>query len=348
MSHRERYRIAPQLAAYGQISTVLAPYLTLIQEPNYRSEIINTDSGGFRFSYRDDVRIDVQSWWSAEKRGIVLGGSFVFGIGATDDRKTLVSTLNSKTGFSFMNLGIRAGNSTQELIAAIPFIAESEYILVCSGINNLVVSIQSAGENDVYGPLFSEGLLKKLSSYPDAELMKRLSLDDVGTTDLFKLLIARIKKVVFGKMPEQKAGRKSTAVLQEYSRSFLEDVSKKAIKRTGRDLGILVKAFSDTSNIVFAVQPFASAISKMLTPEEEQLFAITDNMQLKHWQMLKTELIQLWPAYVHALENICAELDIRFVDLNRIKYNGWVFVDRVHMNDAGYMQSAHYLAQEFI
>jgi hypothetical protein len=347
MMHRERYQIAPQLEAYYQIPTVLAPYLTLIQQPNYRSEIINTDASGFRFSYHGTERINDQSWRNAEKRGIILGGSFVFGVGATDDQHTIVSALNAASGISFLNLGIRAGNSTQELISTIPFLANADYVLVCSGVNNLVVSVQSTGENDVYGPLFSEGLLTKLAQYPDSELLKRLSLQDVGTTFLLNLLRKRIQNVLFGKLDGQKLGQRANFKHGDSERD-LDAVCEAAVDRTQRDLTLLAGACAGKSKLIFALQPFASVMPKKLSSEERQLFAITDKMQYQHWQMLKDELVRLWPTYASRLTEICAELDVPILDLSQAAYDGWVFVDRVHMNDAGYFQSAQHVAKELL
>ena len=132
------------------------------------------------------------------------------------------------------------------------------------------------------------------------------------------------------------------------SEGDLDAVCDKAVERTKRDLTLLADACAGKSKLIFALQPFASVMSKQLSPQEQQLFAITDKMQYKHWQMLKDELVRLWPSYSKQLAEICAELAVPFMDLNQAAYDGWVFVDRVHMNDAGYTQSAQHVAKELL
>ncbi|MBC8394173.1 MAG: hypothetical protein ISS57_11795 [Anaerolineales bacterium] len=340
MSHKERYQIVPQMETYNtKFPKVITPYLTLFHQANYRSEIINTDSAGFRFSYREEVRIDNQSWWSQKDRGIVLGGSFAFSEGATNDHNTLVSNLNSITGSSFINLGIKGGNSIQELITAIPFLADTEKAIVCSGMNNLVVSLQSTGRNELFGPLFSEGLVDKLTNYSINTLVRRASFDEVGTVILIKMLLTRIGKVLFGQRREKKKRR--TAKGQDKYEAL-----RKAVEWTQRDLRIIDRSLPTSVKVTFIMQPFASASSKELTPEEQRLFNITDNLAGSHWEVLKNDLVELWPSYVHELETMCSELGIAFMDLSEKEFDGWVYVDRVHMTDKGYLQAAQFIAEE--
>ena len=43
-----------------------------------------------------------------------------------------------------------------------------------------------------------------------------------------------------------------------------------------------------------------------------------------------------WGDYAGALQEGCAAAGIPFLDLSRAEYEGWCFVDRVHMNDRGH------------
>jgi len=317
---------------------VITPYLTLFHQANYQSPIINTDSSGFRVSYRGDVRIDDQTWWEQEKRGVALGGSFVFGEGSTTDQGTMVSHLNTLTNSAFINLGIKGGNSIQELIAAIPFIELAEKAIVCSGMNNLVVSLQSTGRNEIYAPLFSEGMVAQLSQYSINQLVRRASYDDVGTVILLKLLLARLINILRGRRGSQNKKR----IPKERDR---EEAMRKAIAWSRRDLRIFARSLPEDVKPLFAVQPFASVCSKELVPEEESLFQLTTNLVGSHWQLLKNDLIELWPTYVAELETVCNELGIAFMDLNRMPFQGWVFVDHVHMTDDGYLQAARFITE---
>ena len=46
----------------------------------------------------------------------VVGGSSAFGVGSSNDSKTISSSLAAKTNFKVYNLGFRAYNNFQELI----------------------------------------------------------------------------------------------------------------------------------------------------------------------------------------------------------------------------------------
>jgi hypothetical protein len=339
MSQQERFKIVPQMETYNlKFPKVITPYLTLFHQANYQSPIINTDSSGFRYSYCADVRIDDQSWWGQEKRGIALGGSFVFGEGSMSDRGTMVSQLNRLTDSAFINLGIKGGNSIQELIASIPFIEKTEKAFVCSGMNNLVVSLQSMGRNEIYAPLFSEGLVAQLSQYSINQLVRRASFDEVGTVILLKLLLKRLSNIIRGRRNLKK--QQSAPKVPDK-----QEALRKAVAWSRRDLRILTRSLPDEIRPLFVVQPFASACSRDFVPEEQSLFQLTTNLVGSYWQRLKNDLIELWPVYVDELEAVCKELEIGFMDLNKQDFQGWVFVDQVHMTDEGYKQAAQFIAQ---
>lgn len=57
-----RYIICPQLAAYDDLGTTLAPYLTFASLRNYQSAVVNTDGAGFRVSRTGAATIDTTTW----------------------------------------------------------------------------------------------------------------------------------------------------------------------------------------------------------------------------------------------------------------------------------------------
>lgn len=345
MAIEDRYEIVPELRVYDNVPSVLTPYLTIMSKPNFRSDVINTDRNGFRVSYGYDGLIDSHSWWHKPRRGIVLGGSFVWGVGATNDRHTLVSALNSLAGYSFVNLGIRAGNSTQELISSIPFLASSECVVVCSGINNLVVSLQSLGINELFGPLFGEEIINDLASLSVFSLPNILRLHNVGARALLGALISRMRNRLLrpSVMLQDKEKTKSPLPLDGYG---VDNATREALKRQSRDLSIIATSLYPGTRLIFAAQPFAGVSLKQLWREERRLFEITDALQAAHWQIVKTYLLKLWPSYVVELKSMCKEKGIRFIDLNAVDFEGWTFVDRVHMTDHGYRQVAIKIAAE--
>ncbi|TAJ24522.1 MAG: hypothetical protein EPO64_09400, partial [Nitrospirae bacterium] len=178
------------MQVYDHLPMVLAPYVTTTSQPNFRSAVVNTDAFGFRLSSGQDASrddsVDSTSWWRQNRRALLIGGSFVFGVGAAGDRHTVASVLNARTSHTFLNLGIRAANSTQELIASVPFLDSAELVIVCSGINNLVVGLQSRGRNELYGPLFTEGAIEALATHSVHELaaLVQARLGSIGIRSL--------------------------------------------------------------------------------------------------------------------------------------------------------------------
>jgi hypothetical protein len=331
----------PQMEVYDRIRTTLAPYLTIGCEAMFKSEVLNTDRCGFRLSYKGGSSIDSDSWWNQPRRGLVLGGSFAFGVGATHDRTTLVSNLNALTDYAWLNLGIRAANSTQELIAAIPFIQSADAVVVCSGLNTLVVGLQSIGKNELFGPLFAEEVLDELAAYSifDLASIARSNLQNIGLKTLMAGFFARVRRAS-ASAPEQ-GGVQRRVKGDNVPRSV-----EAALERQRRDLSILAKALADSSRLIFAVQPYAGVSCKDLSSEEKHLFEIGDDLQGAQWEHLKLLLEKLWPEYVRGLEKACLERGIRFIDLNAMDLSGWSYVDRVHMTDAGYMQVGKRIASE--
>jgi hypothetical protein len=351
-AHEDRYALVPQMRTYDHLPMVLSPYLTFTSRPKFRSAVVNTDSYGFRVSTggngAGDDLIDSASWWRRSRRALLIGGSFAFGVGASGDARTIASVLNRRMPYSFLNLGIRAANSTQELIASLPFLDSAELVIVCSGINNLVVGLGSSGQNELYGPLFSEDAIGTLAAHSVHELgaLAQARLEGISVQSLLREIIRRLGKRL--RRTEQRSSGAGGDPEGGYSLSgyVQEKLAGDALKRQKRDLGIMVRALSPGARLVFATQPFAEGCEKRLCPEEERLFRLTDEVQGRHWQILKTYLAQLWPSYVRELGNTCSKERILFLDLNEVPFAGWSFVDRVHMTDEGYLQVANRFVKE--
>lgn len=335
----ERYALCPQLAAYDELLPELAPYLTFAAPRRHRSTVVNTDSAGFRISHAGSTTVDVRSW-PPEGRlpGVVLGGSFVFGVGATSDQGTLVSRLNARLPHAFLNLGIRAGNSTQELCASIPFLDRADCIVICSGINTLLVNLQSLGVNELFGPFFGEGAYESLRDRPLVDLASLVTggSSGLGFKRLAREALARTR-------------RRAAGALEERTQAPLcsgdwDAATARALAVQERDLRMLARARRPGSTILFAAQPFAPCCTRVPAPEEQRLFDVNDRMEGPAWQVTKEALMRVWPPYVSALSRICADIGVSFADLRTCELTGWSFVDRIHMTDAGYDQAAGFLA----
>ena len=203
----ERYALIPHMRVYDTALPVLAPYLTTMSPAQVRTPVLNTDRYGFRISHGADGLIESDAWWSQSRRGLILGGSLTFGVGATHDRYTMASRLSALTGTAFLSLGVRAENSTQELISAIPFLAHADVVIVCSGMNNLVMVLQSIGENELSGPLFDEEQLQPLRRVPIQELASAVtgSADRLLARTLVTQLLRRSATKLHASWPHRSA-----------------------------------------------------------------------------------------------------------------------------------------------
>ena len=326
---------------YDSIPRVLLPYITTTTQPDFHSTVVNTDELGFRVSHINKSIVDSRTWWDFDERAVVIGGSTVFGIGASKDTTTISSQLGDLTNTAFLNLGIRAGNSTQELIATLPFIGESRNIVICSGINNLLVNLQSIGINDLYGPLFAEEVLHDLSTYSIHEIRESLksTLKNINTRTILNELSSRVISLLTGR------GR---IINKRRDSSYrpIEDAFNQALSIQCRYLNFMAKAMPNKDRLIFISQPFGEVESKNRTIEEQQLFEISDSMQGSQWELMKSQLVDMWPRYVADLRKFCQAEGIEFYCLDDLQFNGWTFVDRVHLTDNGYGQIARFISSK--
>jgi len=339
----DRYKICPQLEAYDQLLPTLAPYVTFLSPRRHRSPVVNTDENGFRLSSAQDGWIDSTTWPAGRPGGIVVGSSMVFGVGATSDGETLASHLNGMLPQSFLNLGIRAGNSTQELIAAVPFLERAECIIVCSGINNLLLNLQSLGLNELFGPFFEEGSYEELRGRTIAEVAN-LAAGRAGGLGGRRLALEGLRRFT-GRLT---AGRRHAAAQGDgpLTPDECERRLTRALELQRRDLRILARARRPASGLLFAAQPFAPVCHTNLSPEEQALFEMTEHLGGPGAEIVTTTMTMLWPRYVAAMRQVCSEEGVAFADVADVELKGWSFVDRVHMTDAGYRQVAAFLASQ--
>jgi hypothetical protein len=148
--------------------------------------------------------------------------------------------------------------------------------------------------------------------------------------------LRRLEKRIRGRFSaaaEEPAPR--PALPEPTTQAFLD-----AAARQLRDLRLLRRLVPTEARVVFALQPLAPHTQKKLSPEEQDLFAALEVLQPGRWPQLKRLLATHWGEYTAALEEGCAAAGIPFVDLSRGEYEGWCFVDRVHMTDHGHDTAA--------
>jgi hypothetical protein len=345
-----RAELVPQLRAYGKLERVLWPIVTATAEAGFSSPVLTTDSRGHRVTRLggEEARSDA----APEGAGFVVGGSYAFGVGASDDAGTLPAALWRRTGVPFVNLGLRAANSAQELVSALPFVERETTFVVCSGLNNFATARGAPGLDPLFGPMHHERHMARLASVPITRLAGLVD-DPLGhfgdralKRELSRRRRARLARRArpYRRLEKRIRGRFSGPPEERAPRPLPEDPTPQtfaeAAARQLRDLRLLRRLVPTQAKVVFALQPLVLYTGKRLSTEEQELFAALDVLQPRRWPQLKRLLETHWSDYAAALEEGCAEAGVPFADLSRAEYDGWCFVDRVHMTDHGHDTAA--------
>ena len=330
VARERRLQIAPQLAPYDQLDrdTVLWPIVTATSRPGFTSPVVTVDGRGHRVTTVDGE--STRSDAAPEGAAFLLGGSYAFGVGATSDAGTLAAALWRRTGRPWVNLGVRAASSVQEFVTALPFLEWAATFVVCSGINNFALALAAPGLDPLFGPIFNDRRLRKLSAVPIQTLFHQAS-GTVGAFEDAELRAALVRRLTRKRRPKEPA----SATLVD-----IDEAVDNAARLQLRDLRAIRRGVPDAAQVVFALQPTALRTAKELSPEEQELFEALDVLQGRRWQQRKALFDSHWDGYAARLEEGCAALGVPFADLSRGEYTGWTFVDRGHMTDRGYEQAA--------
>jgi len=322
----QRNVIVPQMRDYDELgmNQEWVPHLMYFHPRNASKPSVSTD----QFGARNSVGIKPNT-----PTALLVGGSSVFGIGATSDSTTIPSLLNASTKYNWRNLGGRAFNSTQETILL--HLSNTKKIdgpiVVMSGANNLTRSLMAGSFSPMYGAFFHQGLFE--------QQMKSAA---VGNRALTRQLIAGLREK-FG------LGKKSNTQMTSHTPSTKAESYKAMLTVFERDceyLNMLAKHNSTTAS--FVLQPFAPWINKSLTSQEIKLFELLDQ-EAESFSRILVELAEHKAQYARDVEAICANVGLKFLDLNlapELRQPEWLFVDRVHLTDAGYSVVAKLLVRE--
>lgn len=104
----------------------------------------------------------------------------------------------------------------------------------------------------------------------------------------------------------------------------------------------------NSTSASFVLQPFAPWIQKLFTTQETELFELLDQ-EAEGFSRVLSELAERKQQYTQDLQVICARAGLKFVDLNtasELQKPEWLFVDRVHLTDAGYSVVAKLLVRD--
>jgi len=330
-----RSELTPQMLAYqekfndsGEIRWL--PYLMYFHPAGHRSETVNTDAAGFRYTDVDGDRVSAAELGATPAVRLLAGSSTVFGIGATADAATMSSRMTARGAGDapWLNFGGRSFNSTQELVLFTLYrhlLPEVSEIVLLSGFNNLGLARAPAARRGDHGEFFNSGDFHAA----------------VGTTARGPSLLRRMAGVGSGRGD---AGEPSVPSMDEQIAY--------ATGLTLRHLDVWRALAADMgARLTYVLQPLAGWVRAEGAPEEEALFAELD--ELGRFSEVYGDISdpEVGRDYSERIAAGAAGLGVGFVDLGRllaasVEPDEWLFVDRIHFNDAGYDRVASLLLSE--
>lgn len=321
----QRNVIVPQMVDYDELGArqQWVPYLMYFHPRNLSFKSVSTDENGFRKTTGAKTN---------SSTSLFIGSSSVFGIGATSDSATITSRLNELTEHNWLNFGGRAFNSTQEamLVHLSNTTKVNGPIISMSGVNNLMRALMPGAFSLMYGAFFQQSFFEK-----------QMATAAVGNRALLRMLIDGVlKKFGIGKGVAPLSNSEKTTKADSYSAML------KVFERDCEYLQMFAKHHSTTAT--FVLQPFIPWLRKTLVQQEIQLFALLDQ-EAESSALLLDEIAKFKVRYSQDLRKICEKLGMRYLDLNEVpelQKPEWLFVDRVHLTDAGYDTVATYLVRE--
>lgn len=320
----------PMQTEYKLLGLSPHPFVTYTLKPHYRSELVCTDSFGFRQNYGSDgVPLDlrtVRSRYSACR--LLLGGSVAFGIGASSDRTTMAALLTTPER-PFINLGISAAACQQELayyLALRHLLPEVTDVVLFTGFNEAVHA--GLREAEVH-PEFGGTVLGEMRMPPPPP-------------NPLTRFVRKVRSAVNGVVGA------APAAAEEWARTEVEDNLlppelvdmrlRATLDRTVQTMKIW-RILQDALDmrVHYVLQPSIGWTTKRLTELEQSRWE-EDQVQLgKAVRWLATEVVH--QRLRDELETGAKEAGIRFYDANDWLADGYddttIFIDVAHFEDAG-------------
>lgn len=338
-----RNQIFPQMQDYDNMpSGHFVPYSMLSGPENFKSKNINTDRFGFRITKSNNLTSIVENINEYEKVNIILGGSTVFGVGSTNDSKTIASLLQSYTGEKWLNFGVRGCNSLQEYIYLISHLSKAnniKNIIFFSGINDLYLSLVNEYHDDYdygFGTKFN-----KISSFHPYHQSFAVFFSRLYGLDYNDLIQFRKKEMIFpflkfNKKEKEKLdfNKRIDRFLNQYQRNF------KLYKGLKNSL--------QTDKVQFILQPLINWSNKNISKNEKKVLDFLNKQQKESpWQEFKLVIDQ--KEVVNKIniffDSLSRSENIRFQNSNTFfdNENSDCFVDSVHLTDYGNKKIAEFI-----
>ena len=342
--YKKRYELIPQMKEYDSIETIWKPYVMFFNKPNVKNDIYSLDKYGLRHNDLFDENLNLNKFENSifnkslfkkkfDQTAAIVGGSAIFGTGASKDKYTIPNILSSKSNIHYFNLGCSAFNGFQEIINFQIFQEKMEgikKIIIYSGLNDIFLTYFNKIHDEEYDPhYFSKIYLKNIQSNR-LSIKKRIMLfffsDFVDKN--FDWKNSSYKKIIYEIF---KKGDKNNIVINK------NDVLRKILNKNLKIWANYQKSLN--IEVIYVLQPFSNWCSKENSEEENQLFSITENSKIKIYEIFKELDYNSYLEYKKILEDLTKKYNLKFLDANShidAKFNKeWLFVDRGHLNDRG-------------
>ncbi len=336
----------PGFKAYGEMVPEFRPFLMFANADNYKNRIVNTDRLGFRKVIYKKKLLGIDQLKKQSKNiNILLGTSAAFGMGSTSDKFTIQSFLSSKGSLCY-SLGIRGGNSHQELLAFLKFknfFPKVKNLIIFSGLNDISQSaVKDSFHYKDYGgfsgaqdQIFNS--LIQVNSFSNKKWV-------LGKTNLFFIINYLGKKFSFF--------RYFLTIFSFFFASNLQKKTKniafKSFEEKNKDIKkIMANDFHTWSllkkqmniRIIYLFQPTITWANRKPTDYEKKIIKFEKNRIKKYFHKDFTSK-KVYLDTKKFIQQECNRNSIEFYDTNQMisksdKTKNF-FVDFVHLSDYGY------------
>tara|TARA_Y100000590_G_C15740581_1_gene1020145 strand:+ start:2586 stop:3632 length:1047 start_codon:yes stop_codon:yes gene_type:complete len=333
-----RYHFCPQMKIYDTMGYKWVQNLMFMNNPNFRSDVCNTDSFGLRFNSKFEFNLNetIFDQKTDKEKSVMIGSSTTFGVGSTSDNKTIPSLLSNNSKYFFYNLGGRAFNGLQEIIL---------FQLFAEKLKNLKKIVLYSGMNDIYMS-YNESFI---SQFPGPFYYNKDFLNKMNKTNLsFK------RKILKFFLPNLKIDYGSINI-QELKNYFFKKNQKKSYEGKIRFPKITIDEIANRNiylwsliskslnvEVIFFLPPFLNWSKKKMDycneeKEIEKYIINSGNVKSnEYFEKISSHYEEIKILY----KNCCEKNKIKFYDCNEIfrtKENNkkWLFVDKTHLTDYG-------------
>lgn len=304
------------MVAYDKLGVAWHPYIMYFQSPNFISEVVNTDSFGFRMTPYLETAVSPRQTSDVSGCSLVVGASTAFGVGAVSDAGTISAHLTRMTESPWLNMGGRAFSAFQEYALTANFIStipKVETIVLVSGFNNLYLAQRAMPFDPPLGSFFHQ-----------REFVHAMQHQSRGRR-------ARLLGLVRG-LPRAITSDQRT----------IEQSIQLAVDSTRQSLmlwGAMSQAIG--ARLLFALQPTSMWAERQPMSKESELFTLLSEIDPHLTSTLQRLDQSCYMQYRNQLQRAAESLGIDFLDLNEdmreSQHNSdWHYVDRVHYTSLGY------------